>query len=279
MITELIEVAQAMWLDRKDHKRERGFHASQGGNCIKKVIIDTVFPELAKPFPATTKQIFEIGHMFHDQMDEALRHYSRETGRFLWVQPFRLKTFGPVMEAAYAKTSNGAESPVPLVVHGTPDFIGIHVARRKLMFADFKTSNERAFAMKKKGNRSNQYAVQIGSYLPGIYEVFKSIGMPTDFDEISIIYINKADRSLVTHVYDENYLIPMARGYWEQVAMEFGKFVASGMTIFPKAAPQEDWMCNYCSVFNNITECQRANDYDQLRRMNEGEGKQHGLFT
>jgi hypothetical protein len=275
---EIVEKAQGLHLDRQQEKRIKGFHASQGGYCTKKVIIEAMFPESKKPLPMPTRRLFEIGHEFHDQMDRVLRHYARVTADLLWIQPWQMETFSKAMTEAYNGETD-AESPLPLKVFGTPDFIGIDVKSGKLLFSDFKTSNERAFAMKKKGNRSANYAVQIGTYLPGIYTMFKRLGMPTDFKEINILYISKADRGLISHNYEAGYLIPMAKAYWEQVAREFAQFIATGGNILPLGNPPEDWMCRYCSMFAGKTECNRVLDTGTLERMTSSEGKQDALFT
>lgn len=272
MILNLIEEAQRLFLNQNEIEREVGFHASQGGMCIKKVIIETMFPEAKTPFDTNTQLIFRIGNDYHDKLDEMLRLLSRETGKFLWIQPWRMTTYGRVMKKAFSEANDNdesIESPVPLHVFGTADFIGIEPRKKKLLFADFKTANSRSFAMKKKGNRSNNYAVQVGSYLPGVYEMFSSLGMVKDFEEVSILYVNKDDMALCSHNYNEDHLIPIANAYWTQVAIEFAAFIASGGTILPEAAPPEKWMCNYCNVFKNNTECIACGDSETLMRLVE----------
>lgn len=279
MLADTIRESYALWCDKKEGKlkREPGFHASSAGNCIKKVIIESMFPEDRKPFPVETKMLFGIGHTFHDQMDEMLRLHSQEITDFLWIQPWRLITYGKVMQQAYDSVTD-AESPLPLKVFGTPDFIGIHVKSNKIIFCDFKTTNERAYAMKKKGNRSANYAAQVGTYLPGVFEMFKKLGITTDFKEVSIMYICKSDFQVLPHAYEADYLVPQAKGYWDDLARSFGEFVDNGCNILPQANPPEDWMCRYCNVFTGIAECRKVTDVGTLKRMQEPKEVQDELF-
>ena len=274
MFQEVLHSAITLWHERGLIQRENGAHASGGGWCHKKAILEAIYPDMKDDLTIDTKTVFMIGHDIHDRMDEVLRLYCRENSNYLWLQPWRLFTMSKVMKEAYLATgAKIEESPIPLGVFGTPDGVVIDVTNKKLIVPDFKSSNERAFNYKVKGSRSFTHEVQLGAYLPGIIGLLKKSGMNVELGESCIIYINKSDYSLCTHAYDPVLAQESANTYWSQFATELGKFVKSGGTMLPPATPPEKWMCNYCSMFKDKTECNGITDVSQFLNQEGKEAK------
>lgn len=265
MFQDVLQASIQLWHDRGLIQRENGAHASGGGWCHKKAILEAVHPEMKEPLSVDTKTVFMIGHDIHDRMDDMLRLFCRENASYLWIQPWRLFTMSKIMKEAYLKTGAKIEdSPIPLGVFGTPDGVIIDVADGKVIIPDFKSSNERAYNFKVKGSRSFTHEVQLGAYLPGIVGLLKKAGLDVVVGEASIVYINKSDYSLCTHSYDPALAQQSAESYWRDFATELGKFVKSGGTMLPAANPPEKWMCNYCSMFKDKTHCNGINDINEF---------------
>ena len=269
MFQDILVEAMSLFHARGSLEREKGAHASSGGWCHKKAILEVLYPDKKAPLSEDTKTVFMIGHTIHDQMDKILRLYARERSDLLWIHPWRVFTMSKFMKEAYLATGAELEKcPIPLGVFGTPDGVIIDVKDKKLIVPDFKSSNERAFSYKVKGSRSYTHEVQLGAYLPGIAGLLRKAGFDVEIKEASIIYIQKSDYSLCTHNYDPVLAQESAKTYWQEFATELGNFVKSGGTILPVGNPPEKWMCNYCSLFKDKTECNGFVDIQQF--LNQG---------
>ena len=272
MFQDTLVEAMKLWHGRGSLEREVGAHASSGGWCKKKAILEILYPDMKSPLTEDTKTVFMIGHDIHDRMDEVLRLYAREHTNLLWIQPWRVFTLSKVMKEAYLATGATIEKcPIPLGVFGTPDGVIIDVTKQQLIVPDFKSSNERAFSFKVKGSRSFTHEVQLGAYLPGIQGLLCKAGLNVDIEEASIIYINKTDYSLCTHNYDPMLATEAAKTYWQDFATTLGEFVKGGGTILPVGDPPEKWMCNYCSLFKDKSSCNEFVDIGQFLNQ-EGKG-------
>jgi hypothetical protein len=251
-------------------KREAGAHASGGGWCYKKAILETMVPEASEEFDTETLEVFDIGHKGHKIMDERLCHYSQETAEFLWIQPFRLFTMSNIIKEGFIETASEElikQCPIPLGVFGTPDGIILDVKAKGIIIPDFKTTNGKAFSYKLKGSRSYTHEVQLGTYLPGILGMLKHIGCDWEVQESSLIYIRKDDNALCTHNYDPALAMEAARTYWKNFGRELGNYIKSGGTQMPTveiASGANKWMCNYCSMFKSKTECNSVTDIGQF---------------
>lgn len=272
MLQDILNDALECWTHRKEITREKGAHASGGGWCYKKALLESIFPESVHKVDTSSALVFEIGNDIHDKMDEVLRLYSRETGNILWIQPWRTFTFGKLMQDAYI-TAGGDPKNCAIMngVYGTPDGIIIDVENKAVLIPDYKSANERSFKFKMNGSRSFTHEVQVGTYLPGITGMLKKLGIDMEVKEAAIVYIQKSDYQLCIHSYDPALAIESARSYWRDFAMHHANFVSSSGTKLPDGNPPEKWMCDYCSVFTGKTQCNSCTDLSQFLNLSPKE--------
>jgi len=280
MLSDYMKEARSFSMKSNSREREVGFHASSGGYCLKKLIIETLMPQYKQAFSEEVLSIFEIGHEIHEKQDKDLRLLAQEKAEFLWIQPFRIKAMSNILldlfEERNKDTEHKVTSPIPLCVFGTPDAIIYDFSTNSLLIPDFKSTNGRSFSYKVKGSKSLPNMIQLGTYIESIVSKLKSTGMNIDIEEASIIYIDKDDYfnkgklSLCTHLYSAESISSAAQTYWKNAGDALYDFVSSLGTIMPStqiATGSNKWMCNYCSIFKDKTECNKAIDLVTLKEL------------
>jgi len=171
---------------------------------------------------------------------------------------------GEVFNEVFETKAQRDLSPVPLGVFGTPDLIAINVATSQIIIGDFKSAKATAFSYRFKGDRSYQNEAQLGTYIPGIMDKLRQCGINLKIEESSLLYIRKDEHKMVTHSYDPKNAISAAQNYWRDTAIAFLDTLESGGSQLPGAKPPMKWMCDYCSVFDNKTECNPIVDIESF---------------
>jgi len=255
--------------------REIGFHASSAGSCIRRVICELMWKH-RKPMADTVKNILDVGTLHHADADEAIRNFCKEQseGKLIYIAPWRTYTFRKSMTEAFTAELGGdtittesidyfAKDLELMGVYGTPDLLLVLPEKETVFFADLKFTNERSFGMKQKGNRSKNYELQIGTYLPSVERILAQTDWSKFLREGHIVYFSNSNRETVVHSERTNLLVSEAETYWCRVARAMAQFCISNRDKLPDAIPEEKWQCNYCSLMENNKACSVLTTADQ----------------
>lgn len=264
MIRQFIDDAMEYFvrLDGSKPKRLPGFHASRSGMCKRMVLLETLKPSLKRPVDKTGMKIFAHGTLLHDFMDEAMRTFAGTSDEFLWLSPPKTRMFKKSMTEAFEKISDKGSDIAEVIGHG--DFFLIHVPTKTILFADFKSANERAFAAKKKKGMSVQNAMQLATYMCDEGGIISLLGDVFEIETPEVVYINKKDLETEHFDVDLDIWVDLARRFWIEIAEAAATCIRSGGETIPPPVPQEKWMCDYCSMFKNNAECRAVNSINEL---------------
>lgn len=223
--------------DNKSKYQEKNpgkyYRASSAGHCYKKHWYAMNNVE-GKEIPKTTKRLFRLGTIVHDDIQKAINWYDNKISDGLSNEySVSLQTeYGILIEK--------------LNVMGSADIILID-SEKKACVIDIKTMGWRAWSKRvsknKSINSSPKYELQLGTYALGILEQ-----EDIEYDDISLYLVYyKKDDSVMKSVEVNNIWMDNAAEYWTSLndTLSFVKEEAD----LPRGTtnvPVEDWECNYC---------------------------------
>jgi|19_taG_2_1085344.scaffolds.fasta_scaffold05341_4 hypothetical protein len=224
--------------NKEKYKEFKGWHsASSAGQCHKRQFYKLNEYE-EEPFDRRIKRLLDLGTVVHKRFEDSINWYNHEY--------INLDTSVIVM------TEQKVIIPGINVV-GHLDAVHINLDTQSISLYDLKTIGDWPWKMRfgktKKGNVSNRYYLQVGTYVLGLKELYPNY----DYD-MSIVWYNKNNSMMkeqkIYPEWSEEALI-----YWKDLdesigSADEGYYPEEIVTIPPHEAPNvpvEKWECDYCN--------------------------------
>ena len=198
--------------------KERFFHSSGAGLCIRKHYYSAVEQAEGKSFEDKTLRIFRIGNLIHEDIQNALREYAEQ-------EPIRIFI----------------EKELFINEYNVRGFIDLALVDDDVIY-DIKTCNSfkwtKMFGAVKDKNPSVQYEMQLATYGLWYLDNYKVL------NGMKILYYNK-NNSDMREVDVPMIYLDKADAYWEQCCEAvIGKDEPPPIDL--GTSPVYKWECNYC---------------------------------
>lgn len=198
--------------------KERFFHSSGAGLCIRKHYYSAVEQVEGKSFEDKTLRIFRIGNLIHEDIQNALREYAEQ-------EPIRIFI----------------EKELFINEYNVRGFIDLALVDDDVIY-DIKTCNSfkwtKMFGAVKDKNPSVQYEMQLATYGLWYLDNYKVL------NGMKILYYNK-NNSDMREVDVPMIYLDKADAYWEQCCEAvIGKDEPPPINL--GTSPAYKWECNYC---------------------------------
>ena len=202
--------------------KEKWFHASSAGMCVRKHYFQHVADVQPKPVDDDTMRLFRLGDLVHGDIQEALIDYARTNGSQIMI-----------------------EREIQLPDVNVRGFLDVIIVEDNALY-DIKTCNawkwKSLFGRKPDPNPSVNYNIQLGTYGWWFEE-----HTGNKLKKLALLYYNKDNSRMKEKVVPVSY-IKKAKEYWYYVKENFK---TGNPPIELGIAPVYKWECNpkYCNFY------------------------------
>ena len=202
--------------------REKWFHASSSGMCMRKHYFQHIAKVKPTAIDADTLRLFRLGDLVHEDIQDALGEHAQNNGTQIFI-----------------------EREIQLPDVNVRGFLDIVVADDRALY-DIKTCNswkwKSLFGRYPDPNPSVNYYLQLGTYAWWYEDTYK-----TRIKKLALIYYNKDTSKMREKTVDVQF-IEEAKNYWVDLNKRFKK---GNPAIELGVAPVYSWECNpkYCGFY------------------------------
>ena len=161
-------------------------------------------------FPPDTLRIFSVGNLFHEYIQDVLSNYGMTHCEYRMEDEHRIGHLDMIVK----------------------DWQGRHI------LFDIKTTNDRTFGYKVKGDIDRHHKYQVLSYA----DMFRThTNNEIEIHEVRMLYVRKNDFAMAERTVPQDaQTLAAIREDWDIMIK------AKVEDTPPEANPQEDWECRYC---------------------------------